>query len=498
LPYSTRNFYLPHPLSAEDILNKISKKVIGIPALFCSEYFIKTLQAKISDKTDISLLIGKNTSFIDSKPHNPALSLSSKKIAAYIDCSALIGEGATVIACPNISAQTWRTELQTELSVPVADMASALTGAGRNLKGKTVFFPGKAGTPKADFLTKALDKDQQLRWVLATDEESEAAVSFEKASADTVKNAEECRKIISGIAALAGSKGASAVVPSCIRMCQFEDIFKSHGLELINIIDLYADALVNEEFAAEPKPFKLGLVGGLGPAATVDLYDKIVKATPAANDQEHIKVIIDQNPQIADRTKFLLDGGKDPTLALFAVCRNLERNGADAILIPCNTAHAYIEDIERYLNTPIINMQQVCLEFIRDTYGKNCVIGLMATDGTCKTRIYADKAEELGLKLVVPDADFQKYVMSAIYGPQGVKAGITDGLCKEELLTAARHLVRDKNANVLILGCTELPLILKEGTDCDIGEGLTAHIVDPTATIARKAVEVAMKGTVRK
>ena len=74
-----------------------------------------------------------------------------------------------------------------------------------------------------------------------------------------------------------------------------------------------------------PKPFKLGLIGGLGPAATVDLYDKIVKATPAKNDQEHFKVVIEQNPQIDDRTARLLNGGPDPTIAMYNCAKRLQK-----------------------------------------------------------------------------------------------------------------------------------------------------------------------------
>ena len=120
----------------------------------------------------------------------------------------------------------------------------------------------------------------------------------------------------------------------------------------------YAEKLlaVAEEFPA--KPFKIGMIGGLGPAATVDLYDKITKATPAKNDQEHIRVVIEQNPQIPDRTKCLLDNGEDPTLALYNCAKRLEKDGCDALIIPCNTAHAFAPYMQRHLSIPFINMQR--------------------------------------------------------------------------------------------------------------------------------------------
>ncbi|MDO5530876.1 amino acid racemase [Sutterella sp.] len=254
-----------------------------------------------------------------------------------------------------------------------------------------------------------------------------------------------------------------------------------------------ADRMAEALRAGVTRPFRIGLVGGLGPAATVDLYKKIVDATPAKNDQEHIRVLVDQNPQVPDRTEYLLNGGADPTLPLFSACRRLEAMGADLLLIPCNTAHAFLEGFGAKLRVPVLNMQRVTMESIREKFGERAVIGLLATTGTCRTGIYADKAGETGLTLVTPEPAHQAEVMEAIYGKKGVKAGFTTGECRDSLLAAARHLVRDKGATVLILGCTELPLILTENECQDLGDGLTAAVVDPTATLARRAVQTAIE-----
>ncbi len=255
------------------------------------------------------------------------------------------------------------------------------------------------------------------------------------------------------------------------------------------------DALAKDLLAAADKPllakgYKIGLIGGLGPAATVDLYDKIVKATPAKTDQEHIKLVVEQNPQIPDRTAALLEGGVDPTLALYNCAKRLEEDGCDAIIIPCNTAHAFIEPMKRHLKISFINMQQTALEEIQAKFGAKARVGLMATTGTVKTGIYSKKAESMGVPLFVPDEGNQKFVMSAIYGPKGVKAGFTDGICREELLKAAEYLVSKKDCNVLILGCTELPLILTEGPLTVAGKEV--FVVDPTSALARKVVSLAV------
>ena len=239
------------------------------------------------------------------------------------------------------------------------------------------------------------------------------------------------------------------------------------------------------------KGFKVGMIGGLGPAATVDLYDKITKATPAKNDQEHIRVVIEQNPQIPDRTKCLLDNGEDPTLALYNCAKRLEKDGCDALIIPCNTAHAFAPYMERHLSIPFINMQKACMDEIEAKFGEKARVGLLATTGTVKTGIYSKKAEAMGIAMFVPDAEHQERVMAAIYGPKGAKAGFTDGVCRDDLVSAAEYMVKTYDCNVLILGCTELPLILDEG-DMEVA-GKTVFVIDPTSALARRVVKTALE-----
>ena len=222
----------------------------------------------------------------------------------------------------------------------------------------------------------------------------------------------------------------------------------------------------------------------------MDLFNKIVKATPAKTDQEHFKLVIEENPQTPDRTACLLEGKTDPTICLYHSAMRLEEDGCDAIIIPCNTAHAFLPYMKRYLKVPFVDMQQTALEDIATRF-KEPRIGLLATSGTIKTGIYSKKAEAMGLPLFTPDEEHQKLVMSAIYGPQGAKAGFTEGVCRDELLSAAEYLVREYACNVLILGCTELPLILDETDEFPIADSRVA-IVDPTAVLARKVAKLAM------
>jgi aspartate racemase len=105
---------------------------------------------------------------------------------------------------------------------------------------------------------------------------------------------------------------------------------------IINVNACYADFSLYQPAERSRKPFKVGVVGGVGPLATVDFMGKIVRLTEAGRDQDHIKMIVEQNPQIPDRTEHLVQSGTDPTIALFATCKKLEAAEADLIAIPCN------------------------------------------------------------------------------------------------------------------------------------------------------------------
>ncbi|MCF0253589.1 MAG: aspartate/glutamate racemase family protein, partial [Duodenibacillus sp.] len=142
------------------------------------------------------------------------------------------------------------------------------------------------------------------------------------------------------------------------------------------------------------------------------------------------------------------------------------------------------------LKTPFLNMQQVTIDEIKAKLGSEARIGLLATTGTVRTRIYAGKAEAAGLPIFAPDAERQERVMRAIYGPLGVKAGYTEGQCHDDIMAGAEYLVREHGCNVLVLGCTELPLILDEG-DMEVA-GKTAWVIDPTSALARAAVKMAV------
>lgn len=220
----------------------------------------------------------------------------------------------------------------------------------------------------------------------------------------------------------------------------------------------------------------VGIIGGMGPEATADLFLKIIKATPAAKDQDHLRVVIDSNPEIPDRTAFILGRGADPRPYLIATARNVERMGASFLAIPCNTAHYFHKDIQDAVGIPVLHiMKEVALRLS----GKITAAGLLASTGTLKTRLYEDFLERAGVRTVVPSGADQDEVMEAIYS---VKAGnLARG--RELALRQGARLVA-AGAGAVIAGCTEIPLVLKDGD-------LDAPVVDPTRVLAEACVRAA-------
>ncbi|MNQ75036.1 Aspartate racemase [compost metagenome] len=290
-------------------------------------------------------------------------------------------------------------------------------------------------------------------------------------------------------------QGATIILPGMTELSLVCGDLQRRGLTVLDINEIYATFATLEKGQSTRPPFKLGIVGGVGPAATVDFMGKVVAHTPAGRDQEHIKMVVEQNPQIPDRTANLLYDETDPTMAMYATCKRLESAGANAIAIPCNTAHAFVERIQAHLRVPIVNMLTETVEAIVQRYGAGKTVGLLATSGTIKSQVYHEAARRVGLQIIAPGVDYQALVMESIYGDNGIKAGFTDGICKDQLLTAAEHLC-ELGADVLILGCTELPLALEHSESYMIKNHEVA-LVDPTTILALKCIELARENTVK-
>lgn len=224
----------------------------------------------------------------------------------------------------------------------------------------------------------------------------------------------------------------------------------------------------------------IGILGGMGPEATIDLFYKIIKLTPAKKDQDHLRIIIDNNPKIPDRSAAILGKGEDPLPALQETAKNLEKAGADFIIIPCNTAHYFLPSIQESVKIPVLNMIE---ETAKETQKRNSSIkktGLLASIGTYKAEIYNKYFKKYNIEVISPEEKDKEEVMKVIYA---VKAGNLSEEVKKSIISIAQKLI-DKGAEAIIAGCTEIPLILKE-------ENLSVPLIDPTQVLAKAAVKKA-------
>lgn len=224
----------------------------------------------------------------------------------------------------------------------------------------------------------------------------------------------------------------------------------------------------------------IGILGGMGPEATIDLFYKIIKLTPAEKDQDHLRIIIDNNPKIPDRIAAILGKGEDPLPVLQETARNLEKAGADFIIIPCNTAHYFLSSIQESIKIPILNMIEETAKETQKRIPQIQKVGLLASIGVYEIKIYHQRFKKYSIEIISPVEKDKEEVMKAIYA---VKAGdLSEGI-KKSILKIAQKLI-DKKAEAIITGCTEIPLILKEGD-------VSVPIIDPTRILAKAAVQKA-------
>jgi aspartate racemase len=196
----------------------------------------------------------------------------------------------------------------------------------------------------------------------------------------------------------------------------------------------------------------VGIIGGMGPEATLDLMRRVLAKTPARDDQDHIHLIVESNPKIPSRIAHLIEGtGADPTPELIRIAVNLQRAGAQALAIPCNTAHAYAHSIRRAVSIPLLDMVQLTADQIAAS-PRTARIGLLASTATLATELYAKAFAGYGIAVVHPAE--QEEVMSLI---KAVKRGET-GLQPQAAL-ARIALDLKGQADVLLIGCSELSVI---------------------------------------
>lgn len=226
---------------------------------------------------------------------------------------------------------------------------------------------------------------------------------------------------------------------------------------------------------------KVGIIGGMGPLATADLFEKIIKYTNAKSDQENIPVLIYSNPQIPDRTAAILNGGKSPVEELVSTGMVLESMGADLLCMPCNSAHYFHEQIQEHLKAPLINMVKLTVDYLeKEGFKKVAVLGTLST---IKANIYNDFIDKTNIESIEISDQLIEQLNYVIYDV--VKANDFDKDIKE-FQNLLRDIMQNEKVDAFILACTELP-ILFEKYKIDLPS------VDPTDILALEIVKKASK-----
>lgn len=227
----------------------------------------------------------------------------------------------------------------------------------------------------------------------------------------------------------------------------------------------------------------IGVLGGMGPEATHAFYGQLIANTPAVRDQDHLRVVIDSNPKVPDRTAALLQQGESPLPMMVAGVESLARAGADFVVIPCVSAHGFLDELRRQARLPLLSLIEVAAEEIRRSHPGLRSVGLLATSGTVESGRFQDTLARAGIRTIVPAAEDQDRVMSAIYEIKATVPGRRSRGARAALQEAAQRLVQE-GAEGVVLGCTEIPLVL--GPD-----DLPVPVFDVVLMLARAAIATA-------
>jgi aspartate racemase len=214
----------------------------------------------------------------------------------------------------------------------------------------------------------------------------------------------------------------------------------------------------------------IGILGGMGPLATVDFMDKIVRLTQASRDQEHLPLLVANLPHIEDRSSAIIEGGADPLPALLDGIDLLNQNGVGLIAIPCNSAHHWYEPMRERSKAPVLHIAQTCVAAVPRTARR---VAVLATGGALVSGFYQQALADLDIEAVVPDEAMQPRVAACI---REVKAGNLDLAAEhlDEVLT----MLACQDVGTALMACTEIPLAAQ-------------RIVSPPVTLIDSSLELA-------
>lgn len=231
-----------------------------------------------------------------------------------------------------------------------------------------------------------------------------------------------------------------------------------------------------------PEPsLTIGVLGGMGPAATIDLLQRIIRLTPALDDVDHIRTLVDNNPQVPSRINYLIKRqGENPAPVLVSMAESLESMGADLLVMPCNTAHLYAPEIESAVSIRFLNMVELTVERVA-TQVQAGKVGLLASTAIHQTKLYESIFADRGLATMVPDDALQAQLMKLI---MAIKAG---DLSESDLLQRIVENMLAEQAQCVVIACTELSAL---GDSLDV----PVPVIDASQCLAEVAVQLALGG----
>ena len=208
--------------------------------------------------------------------------------------------------------------------------------------------------------------------------------------------------------------------------------------------------------ATQDKEQVVGIIGGMGPEATVDLMQRIIVATPAADDVDHIRVLVDNNPKVPSRIKALIEGdGESPAPCMISMAQGLVKQGADFLVIPCNTAHHYYPDVVAAVDVPVLNLIELTAEHVKNVQSNIKKVGLLASSALQIIHLYEPWFAKHDIQIVYPTPENQEKLMAFI---RAVKANKHTAEQLLDYLQAAEDLAA-QGAECLVVACTELSVI---------------------------------------
>ena len=227
----------------------------------------------------------------------------------------------------------------------------------------------------------------------------------------------------------------------------------------------------------------IGILGGMGPEATLDCFKKIIKNTPAEKDQDHLRILVDCNPKVPDRTAAICKNGESPVPILLDGAYKLAQAGADFIIIPCVSAHFFLNELRRQIHIPILSIIDAVTQAVHEENPPIQSVGLLATTGTVQGGLFQNRLKQNKTDTIIPDKWDQDKVMDGIYQIKATQVRDRREKIRIQLLKVANSLIK-KGAQGIIAGCTEVPLAMGP-------EDFQVPFFNPLLILARAAIREA-------